>query len=575
MRRVLSSVLCVLLGSAFANAQVTNVFTYQGQLTEGGQAPSGAFDLRFRLFDQPTDGTPIGGILCVDNLQVVDGRFTVELNFGSVFNGASRFLQVEVRPDTGAACDITSGFTVLTPRQRLTATPHASYALTAATAATASNASLFNNQLPTFYTNAANLSAGTLPDARLSSNISTLSGAQTFSGVKTFSTAPAFTSAGSPFSVASSSRVTNLNADLLDGLNSTAFAGATHSHDASAIVSGLLADARIPAGIPRTAITNVFTDTQVINVPSQTPLTLIGSNSGGTWVNLQNTGGGRTWNLIATGTSNSEGAGKLLIRDQSALAVRMALDSAGRVGIGTTAPSSLVELAQADAMLRVRNTNDPGGGFIQDTFSTLQLGMYNPTATGWGAVPANSQRSMFGIQNTGRVGTLVNSGGSPIWRNTIDDGNGNAVFSGTIAAANTPRIKHVSGSAFLGVISNDSRTLIENITVTVPAAGFLHIHCHAVLYVYTTTPTASTVILELKETTGPEVLVKESPLRLSPPLSGPDMSMESSQVINHVIPVDAGTRSYKLRVRHTGLGGGGGGTLQDADITITYYPSSL
>jgi len=50
-----------------------------------------------------------------------------------------------------------------------------------------------------------------------------LSGSQTFTGIKTFGTAPAFTGAGAPFTVSSSTKVTNLNADKLDGLDSSAF----------------------------------------------------------------------------------------------------------------------------------------------------------------------------------------------------------------------------------------------------------------------------------------------------------------------------------------------------------------
>lgn len=42
-----------------------------------------------------------------------------------------------------------------------------------------------------------------------------------------------------------------LNADLLDDLDSTAFALVVHTHDASDIVSGTLDDARIPTGITR------------------------------------------------------------------------------------------------------------------------------------------------------------------------------------------------------------------------------------------------------------------------------------------------------------------------------------
>jgi hypothetical protein len=84
------------------------------------------------------------------------------------------------------------------------------------------NADLLDGQQGSYYQNASNITAGTLADARLSSNVALLSGSQTFSGSKTFSAGPSFT-AGTPFSVSSSTKVTNLNADLLDGLDSTAF----------------------------------------------------------------------------------------------------------------------------------------------------------------------------------------------------------------------------------------------------------------------------------------------------------------------------------------------------------------
>lgn len=570
MRNLILSVLCVLLGSPAAFAQVTTAFTYQGELAEGGQPSSGVYDMRFRLFNTFTSGTQAGPTLCTENVQVVNGRFTLELDFGQVFTGSSRFVEIEIRPDVGTLCSSAGGYVVLTPRQKLTATPHAAYSLTANAA---NSASLLNNQPPSFYQNAANLTSGTLPDARLSTNVSTLTGVQTFSDTKTFSAAPAFSAAGAPFSVSSTALVTNLNADLLDGLNSTAFALASHTHDASAIVSGTLADARLALNIPRLAQANTFTAPQVISAASQAPLALVGSNTGGTWLNLQNTGGGRTWNLIATGTTNGEGPGNLMIRDQTAGFVRMSVDPTGRVGIGTTSPGARLEVSAADAAMRVRNTNDPGGGFVQNTFSTLQLGLYNPTASTWGVIPAGGQRSMLGMQNTGRVGTLTNNSGSPTWRNTIDDGSGNASFQGNIAANNLPGIKHASRNTGTSILSNNSETLIEDITVNVPASGFLHITCTSVLYAYTTNPTDCQVFLELKETTGTEVLLKESPLQVSPPLSGPDVAIESSQVIHHVIPVSAGVRRFKVRIRHNG--GGGGGTLRGGDITVMYFPSGL
>ncbi|QOJ00465.1 MAG: hypothetical protein HRU70_08180 [Phycisphaeraceae bacterium] len=569
MRSVMKFVaVCAWSVASAAWAQpVTSAFTYQGELRASGLPAAGAYDFRLRLYDAASGGAQVGPTLCVSNLPVDAGRFTLELDFGAVFAGSSRYLEIEVRSFIGLACGSPVGYTTLAPRQRLTATPHAAYTLAAG------NASLLNNQPGSFYLNAANLSAGTLPDARLSANVTTLAGAQAFSGTKTFSAAPAFSSAGSPFTVTSTTRVNNLNADLLDGLDSTAFAPASHTHDAAAISSGTLADARIPLTVPRLDSGNTFTAGQTVSGAMQTPLTMIGSNTGGAWLTLQNTGGGRAWNLIATGSGNGEGAGKLLVRDQTGSAVRLAIDPSGRLGLGTTSPSALFELSQPDASVRVRNTNDPGGGFVLNTFSTLQLGLYNPSASAWGVVPAGVQRSMFGVQNTGRVGTLTNTTGSPVWRNTIDDGSGNASFQGTIAATNLPAVKQATRDTGVSLVTNNSITVIEDLTVNVPASGYLLITCQSVLFAYTNTPDDSTVYLELKETTGAEVLLKESPMRLRPPLSGPDMSIESTQLIHHVVPVNAGVRRFKVRIRHSG--GGGGGTLRGGDITVMYVPHSL
>lgn len=563
----------VLLSAPAALSQpLTSAFTYQGELASNGAPAQGAFDLRFTLYEGPVGGAAISPTVCVDNLVIAGGRFSVALDFGDVFVGLDRYLEIEVRGDTGLGCASASGFVTLSPRQKLSATPHAAFALTAGEAHNAGDAQTLNGQPATYYSNAGNLT-GTLPDARLSGNVTTLSGNQTFVGVKTFASSPSFTGSGQPFSVNSSTRVNNLNADLLDGMDSTAFAAAAHTHDATAITSGLLNEARIPSVIPRLNGNNAFTGAQSISVSTQTPLSLIGSNTGGTWMNLQNTGGGRTWNLITTGSANSEGAGKLLFRDQTAGLVRLSIDTAGQVGFGTISPSAAVEVARADAAVRVRNTNDTGGGFILNSFATLQLGMFNPTGVAWNSVPANGQRSMLGVQASGRVGTLTNTSGSPVWRNTIDDGSGNADFQGNLTANNMPAVKHVSTSTGTAIFSNDSRTIIENITVNIPAAGFITIHCRATAYVFTNSPTASQLFLELKETTGPEVLIKESLFRLAPSSFAPDMNMESDLVIQHMIPVSAGVRQFKLRVRHQG--GGGGGNTRGGEITVMYFPASL
>ena len=66
----------------------------------------------------------------------------------------------------------------------------------------------------------------------------------------------------------------------------------------------------------------------------------------GTWFNLRNTDTrGRMWNFISTGSNNGEGPGQLLIRDASKLAVRLLIDTVGRVGIGTSAPKRRLHVA--------------------------------------------------------------------------------------------------------------------------------------------------------------------------------------------------------------------------------------
>ncbi|MBI5383254.1 MAG: tail fiber domain-containing protein [Verrucomicrobia bacterium] len=66
---------------------------------------------------------------------------------------------------------------------------------------------------------AANLDAGTLADARLSANVVKLDASQTFTGRPAFN--GGFSGSSSPFTVDSTNKISNLNADLLDGLDSS------------------------------------------------------------------------------------------------------------------------------------------------------------------------------------------------------------------------------------------------------------------------------------------------------------------------------------------------------------------
>ncbi|HUV90114.1 MAG TPA: hypothetical protein VMY80_10705, partial [Anaerolineae bacterium] len=103
---------------AAAAALVGTAFIYQGRLTDGGSPADGKYDFLFGLYD--SDGTQVGSTVTKGDVDVTDGTFTVSLDFGSAFNGDARYLDISVRPGSS-----TGGYTLLTPRQSLTAAPYA------------------------------------------------------------------------------------------------------------------------------------------------------------------------------------------------------------------------------------------------------------------------------------------------------------------------------------------------------------------------------------------------------------------------------------------------------------------
>ena len=106
------------------NAPLGNAITYQGWLQQNGVAVEGLCDLRFTLFDAAANGAVVSGTLERLNYTVTGGYFTVsDLDFGAIFTGAARWLEVAVRCPAGSG-----DFTTLTPRQPLTAAPYALYA---------------------------------------------------------------------------------------------------------------------------------------------------------------------------------------------------------------------------------------------------------------------------------------------------------------------------------------------------------------------------------------------------------------------------------------------------------------
>ena len=104
---------------------IGTAFMYQGRLIDANQAADGLYDFQFKLFDSESDGNQLGADVNEPEVKVFDGYFTVELDFGSVFDGNERWLQIGVRPRNPEDPNV---YTALSPRQKVTQTPYAIYA---------------------------------------------------------------------------------------------------------------------------------------------------------------------------------------------------------------------------------------------------------------------------------------------------------------------------------------------------------------------------------------------------------------------------------------------------------------
>lgn len=112
---------------AVAGPPVSEVITYQGQLSDAGAPATGAYDFQFSLYDAVVVGSQISITLPRNNVDVAKGLFVVGLDWPtSVFDGSDRYLEVEVRPSASSGA-----YTMLSPRQALYATPYAIHAGTA------------------------------------------------------------------------------------------------------------------------------------------------------------------------------------------------------------------------------------------------------------------------------------------------------------------------------------------------------------------------------------------------------------------------------------------------------------
>lgn len=118
---------------SIGSSPLGTAFTYQGHLKDGGSPANAAYDFQFDLYDgEDVLANHIAGPLYFPDVQVTDGLFTLELDFGSHFNGDERWLEIALRTAGKLAY-----LEPLSGRQRLAAAPYAQHAVKAALATTA------------------------------------------------------------------------------------------------------------------------------------------------------------------------------------------------------------------------------------------------------------------------------------------------------------------------------------------------------------------------------------------------------------------------------------------------------
>lgn len=100
---------------------IDETFTYQGKLLESGADANGNYNIRVTLEDQA--GTLISGPSEYLSVSVIDGLFSIHLNFGTdLYSTDRRYLKIEVFEDG-------VGYVALSPRTPINATPLAAVAM--------------------------------------------------------------------------------------------------------------------------------------------------------------------------------------------------------------------------------------------------------------------------------------------------------------------------------------------------------------------------------------------------------------------------------------------------------------
>jgi hypothetical protein len=104
-------------------------WTYQGRLMDINEPADGLYDFQFNAYESPNSIRPLASLQDLNDIDVIDGYFTIELDFGNkIYDVNSVWLEIAVR--SGDLVD-PNAYVILSPRQQITPTPFAIYASSA------------------------------------------------------------------------------------------------------------------------------------------------------------------------------------------------------------------------------------------------------------------------------------------------------------------------------------------------------------------------------------------------------------------------------------------------------------
>lgn len=245
----------LICSTTIISGEAGTTFTYQGRLLEDNAAASGMYDMEFTLYDDPNTviAMQVGSKVVVENVEVVDGYFIAELDFGSEpFGSDALWLEIGVCP-----AGLTT-FEYLSPLQPITPSPMAIYSQTSSNSETLDgmDASAFS---PSGHSHVLSDMSGAVTDSQVPDTITvdysaTAGNASALNGyvykdffliVEDVSVRgiPSFIGGTSgsepPFEVDSNFLVNNLNADLLDGLHASSFLSTGNDYGRQGVASVL------------------------------------------------------------------------------------------------------------------------------------------------------------------------------------------------------------------------------------------------------------------------------------------------------------------------------------------------